>query len=301
MQALKAIARAILPEPALRVLRDRYRRLNPPMVEVVGGDGSVSTRLEWEMMPDTDATWRLGEGWSHASIVEKQKAGWPGFLEGLAAARPLHATIPDDPELAVDVSVHNTLMIFLYLLGRLASERQGSRPSVLDWGGGIGQYFRYARTFYPAVDWDYVVREVGPLAAAGALLNPEAGFVSDDQATFGRRYDAVFASGAIMYTRDLYGLAGRLCDAAGRYLLVTRTPFVLKADDFVVVQRPYRYGYDTEYAGWFINRDRFLSFVEARGFRLEREFPLAERPMVPNAPEQCRYRSYLFRRVDDGA
>lgn len=298
MRLLKSIARTVLPDPALRLLRDRYRRLNPPTVKVIADDGSVSARLEWEMMPDTDATWRLGEGWSHASVVDKQTAGWPGFLEGLADARPLHVQIPDDPDQPVDVSVHNTLMIFLYLLGRVASEVRDGRPSVLDWGGGIGQYYRYAKAFYPAIDWDYVVREVPPLAAAGAERNPDAGFVSTDEAAFARRYSAVFASGAIMYARDLYGLTRRLCDAAERYLLVTRTPFVLKSDDFVVVQRPYRYGYDTEYAGWFINRDRFHRFVESHGFRLEREFPLAERPMVPNAPEQCRYRSYLFRRVE---
>lgn len=40
-----------------------------------------------------------------------------------------------------------------------------------------------------------------------------------------------------------------------------------------------------------------VSFVTSRGFALEREFLLSERPYVPNAPEQCHYRGFLFRRV----
>jgi hypothetical protein len=95
----------------------------------------------------------------------------------------------------------------------------------------------------------------------------------------------------------LYGVLDRICASASRYLMVTRSPFVSAHDDFVVVQRPHRYGYLTEYPCWFINRSKFIAFVEARGFRLDREFLLAECPFVPNAPEQCRYGGFLFERA----
>jgi hypothetical protein len=79
--------------------------------------------------------------------------------------------------------------------------------------------------------------------------------------------------------------------------MVTRSPFVEQHNDFVVVQRPYKYGYMTEYPGWFVNVSRFVQFVESRGLQLEREFMLDERPWVANAPEQCRYRGFLFKKA----
>ena len=79
--------------------------------------------------------------------------------------------------------------------------------------------------------------------------------------------------------------------------MLTRLPIVEEHDDFVVIQRPHAYGYMTEYAGWFLNRRRLIDFVTGRGFVLDREFLVAERPHVPNAPEQAQYGGFLFRRV----
>ena len=111
-----------------------------------------------------------------------------------------------------------------------------------------------------------------------------------------RRYDLVFASSSLQYTRDLYPFCrGYVMPRAG-WLMVTRTPFVDQNNDFVVVQRPYRHGYMTEYPARFINRHKFIPFVEAQGFELDREFMLGDRLGVKNAPEQCVYRGYLFKR-----
>lgn len=69
-------------------------------------------------------------------------------------------------------------------------------------------------------------------------------------------------------------------------------------EDFVVLQRPWAYGYRTEYVCWFVNRERMLSAVQGTGFRFVREFLVDERPIVPGAPEQCRYGGFLFQRSD---
>jgi hypothetical protein len=62
------------------------------------------------------------------------------------------------------------------------------------------------------------------------------------------------------------------------------------------VQRPYMYGYMTEYPGWFMNRTRLFEFMNKRGFSLERQFLVAEQPNVPNSPEPAHYYGFLFRR-----
>jgi len=39
-------------------------------------------------------------------------------------------------------------------------------------------------------------------------------------------------------------------------------------------------------------------FMQSRGYQLDREFLNDERPQVTNAPEQCSYRGFLFKRAD---
>jgi len=72
-------------------------------------------------------------------------------------------------------------------------------------------------------------------------------------------------------------------------------PFVLQAPSFVFVQRPYMYGYNTEYLGWCLNLTDFLNETSRLGLELVREFVVGERPRIINAPEQCQYRGFLFR------
>lgn len=283
----------VLPAPALAWLRGR---LNRPTVRVPTADGRGATRLEWEMMPDTDAVWDGAEGWSHASIAARQVEKWESFLAAIAAPLPIGRSHEAAPDTELDVSAHNTAMSFAYVLGRVLAEAAPAVPSILDWGGGIGHYYRYATALFPDSRFDYVIKDLGELCEAGAARNQGARFVATEAAALAGRHDLVFASSSLHYARDVFGLLDRLAAASSRYLFVTRTPFVANADDFVVVQRPYRYGYMTEYAGWFLNRDRFVRFLAGRGLALEREFLLAERPHVPNAPEQCRYLGLLFRR-----
>jgi putative methyltransferase (TIGR04325 family) len=251
---------------------------------------------EWEVVADTDAVWQTHEGWSHQSIVDTQMRKWPDFLRSLESARPLgqsHEAAADAPP---DYATHNTILTFGYALGRAAQGRQSL--SVLDWGGGLGHYYAYARALFPELDLDYVVKDFRGFCDAGRRLLPDVTFLSDEQEATSRSYDFVFASGSLHYTRDHYGLLDRLCRSSREWLMVTRLPVVVASDDFLVVQRPYMYGYMTEYPGWFVNRQRFLAASTRQGFALERRFLVAEEPNVTNAPERARYDGFLFRRSD---
>ncbi len=86
-----------------------------------------------------------------------------------------------------------------------------------------------------------------------------------------------------------------LASAADPWLFVTRLPLVRDAASFVTVQRPYRYGYDTEYIGWTWNRAEFLDGARACGAALEREFLVEEPCTVEGAPEQPHHAGFLFR------
>jgi putative methyltransferase (TIGR04325 family) len=179
-----------------------------------------------------------------------------------------------------------------HVLARAARGRD--RLSMLDWGGGIGHYYIYASALLPEVELDYHCRDLSRFAAAGRDVVPQATFHDADETALARAYDLVLASSSLHYSEDWRGTLARLASVTDHYLYVTRQPFIATAPSFVVVQRPHRHGYLTEYPGWFLNRGEFLAEARALGLDLLREFLIAERPVVPGAPEQADYRGFLF-------
>jgi putative methyltransferase (TIGR04325 family) len=299
---LKKILRQILPPFLVCVIKRTVRWADSFRLVVrlkkwaagVTGFRSLATPPEWEAVENTDEVWMSDMGWAHPSVVDTQRSKWKEFLAGVEKPKPFGVSHEAPVGVAPDVRVHNAIMTFGHVLGRTLAGRRNM--SVLDWGGGLGHYAVYAREFYPSVDFDYVVKDVESLCAAGRSVLPDVKFCSENAEIFARQYDLVFASSSLHYTREFYPQLDLVCSCAGRYLMITRLPVVSTQDDFVVIQRPHRYGYLTQYACWFVNRKRLISFIEQRGFRLEREFLLGERPYVPNAPEQCTYGGFLFAR-----
>jgi putative methyltransferase (TIGR04325 family) len=273
----KQLLPPIVAEP-LRRLRDRLRS---------------SDSLDWEYRaagwPDSDPTIH---GWDAESVLATQLARWPAFVGSVEGSGPFglsnEAAGPTDG----DYRTHNTVMSFGYVLARAAWGR--SRLSMLDWGGGIGQYSIYAKALLPEVEHEYHCRDLSLLTAGGREVLPDATFHDTDESALARTYDLVLASSSLHYSRDWRGTLARLASVTKRYLYVTRQPLVETAPSFVVVQRPYRYGYMTEYPGWFLNRTEFLGEARGLGLALIREFLIAERPVVPGAPEQADYRGFLF-------
>jgi putative methyltransferase (TIGR04325 family) len=284
--ALKNVIARFLPP----IVLDAWRARRLGATSSAGG-----TNLpEWEAVSNNESVWTADAGWSHDSIVEAQKSKWSDFVAGVQDVKPFGVSHEASPGIAPDIGAHNMVMSFGYVVGRALAG--GNHLSVLDWGGGIGHYAVYAKALYPDVAFDYVIKDLPEFCTVGREFLPDVSFVADDQAAFARTYDLVFASSSLHYTRNFYGQLGEVCASAGRYLMITRTPVVTANDDFVVVQRPHRYGYLTQYACWFLNRGKLIDFIASHGLKLKREFLLDERPYVPNAPEQCVYGGFLFER-----
>jgi putative methyltransferase (TIGR04325 family) len=249
--------------------------------------------IEWEYRPNG---WPEGDpsirGWNAESVVRTQLDRWPAFAASIAGAGPLGLAHEAASPGQADYGTHNTVVTFAYVLARAACGR--SRISMLDWGGGIGHYYAYSRALLPEVALDYHCRDLPLLADGGRSIIPEAVFHSTDETALSRSYDLVMASSSLHYARDWRGTLAKLASVAGSYVYVTRQPFVTVGPSFVVVQRPTRHGYLTEYPGWFLNRDDFLAEARGLGLGLIREFLIAERPMVPKAPAQADYRGFLF-------
>jgi putative methyltransferase (TIGR04325 family) len=277
---VKRIARAVLP-PAItstyRQLRRRSREAVPPDWEYLPGG--------W---PESSAA---SPGWNADSVVETQLERWPAFVRSVAATAPFGLSNESAGGLP-DYGAHNTIMTFGYVLARAAQGRK--RVTILDWGGGIGHYCIYAQALLPDLKLDYYCRDLPNLVAGGRTVLPEATFYANEDEALAKRYDLVVASSSLHYSRDWRPLLARLAAATTGYLYVTRQPFVKETDSFVVVQRPHRFGYQTEYPGWFLNRHEFLTAASESGLKLLREFLIWEIPNVPKAPEAADYRGFLF-------
>ncbi len=247
---------------------------------------SVPASPEWEHIP---------EGWSHPArgwdadvVADAYARKWPDYAAAIRAPNPLGVHHETAEVLTGDAGAHNMLVTFAYVLALAADGRD--RLSVLDWGGGLGHYQVLARSVLPRLTLDWHVQETPAVAARGRQLNPEVTF-HDDESALGGRYDLVVASSSIQYAEDWRALLGRLAAAAERYLYVARVPVALHAPSFVVIQRPYVHGYDTEYLGWVLNRDELLAAAPS----LAREFLLDARFSAAGAPEDpVDHRSFLF-------
>ncbi|MFN5979633.1 MAG: hypothetical protein ACK45W_10000, partial [Pseudanabaena sp.] len=116
-----------------------------------------------------------------------------------------------------------------------------------------------------------------------------------DESCLDRTYEFVLASTSLHYSQDWVNTFKGLAKATSGYLFVTRLPILQNSKSYVMVQRPYQYGYDTEYLGWCLNKQEFLNVANSLGLVLVREFFAQSSEFIYGAPEQPQYFGFLFK------
>ena len=225
-----------------------------------GGRRTQDEPPEWEYVPEGFA--RPAKGWDVEAVARAYRAKWPDYLAAIEAPNPLGVHHETAEVTTGDVSAHNMLVSFAYVVALAAQGR--SRLSVLDWGGGLGHYWALARSVVPGLEFEYHVKETPAVCAQGREVAPEVVF-HEDESCLDRSYDLVVASSSLQYAEDWRGLLDRLAGAAESHLYVARVPVALSAPSFVVLQRAHAYGYETEYLGWVLNRHEFLAYAAGAG------------------------------------
>jgi putative methyltransferase (TIGR04325 family) len=279
--------------------KDILRDLLPPIVikglhKLKSESVDPKSNLEWEYIAegwarlDQDANIK---GWNVESVLAAYQANWSTFMENIDNTLPLGISPESGAQSRTNLMFHNIMMIYGYALA-LASRRK-SVLSILDWGGGIGHYYPIGQKLLPDVEIDYHCKDLPVLAEYGQQLFSQAHFYSDDSC-LQRKYDFVLASASFQYSQDWKLAFKGLAEATDGHLLVTRLPIVHQVPAYVMVQRPYQYGYDTEYLGWCLNREEFLNIAKDLGLKLVREFVSQASPFVHHAPEQPEYWGFLF-------
>jgi len=290
---VKAITPPILILGTKRALGVRTRAAPAEQQGLTSAGGlTLSEPPEWEYVPEGWA--RPVKGWDVEAVARAYREKWPDYLAAIEAPNPLGVHHETAQVTTGDVSAHNMLVAFAYVVALAARGRD--RLSVLDWGGGLGHYWALARSVVPGLELDYHVKETPAVCAEDREAAPEVVF-HEDESCLERTYDLVVASSSLQYAEDWRGLLDRLAAAAGSHLYVARVPVALSAPSFVVLQRAYAYGYETEYLGWVLNRHEFLAYAAGAGVLPAREFLLDARFSAAGAPETpVEHRSFLFNR-----
>jgi putative methyltransferase (TIGR04325 family) len=254
---------------------------------------SASALPEWEYVPEGWTRQNIDreiKGWNVGSVLEMYKANWQTFVRNLEGALPFSVS----PGLPTKGDCASQICMMSYAYALALSTRQKSQISMLDWGGGVGHYYLISQALVPGLKIDYHCKEVALLAEYGRQLFPRAHFYTDETC-LANKYDFVLASSSLQYSQGWSSTLESLARSTTGYMLVTNMPFVRHSPSFVFVQRPYRYGYNTEYLGWCLNREEFLECAERAELKLVRELIIGHRPYIHHAPEQNEYRGYLFR------
>jgi len=272
-------------------------QLIPPVLLLLGRRFVQKLRREapeWEYMPMGWSTQdQRIKGWNDPSIVEAQEKRWSSFSKSLEGAGPLGVSL-ESPTSTWSIEEHNTLMCYAYVLALAA--RRKDKLTILDWGGGAGHYYPISKALLREVEIDYSCFDEPLLCKLGRRMLPEVEFYDTPESVLGKSYDLVVASSSLQYFEKWSEAIRKLASVTVGYLYVTRLPIVIRMPSFVVVQRPYRHGYKTEYLGWFLNRESFLLEAKQAGCELIREFCISGMPIVKGAPEQGESRGFLFRK-----
>lgn len=280
---LKRAARQVLPPIVVRGLSAVNSRLNP------------QNRPEWEYVPEgwarQDQDNKI-KGWNAPGVLQASLDKWENFGASVTGNGVLGLAHESESSQA-DILAHNTNMCYAYVLALSASSKE--RISILDWGGGIGHYYLLSKAILPGTQIDYHCKDLSLMVEKGRELLPDARFY-DDETCLERQYDLVLSSSSIQYSPNWQETMQKLASVAQDYLYMTLFPTVLRHPSFVVVQRPYAYGYGTEYLGWFLNRQEVVSCIPASDMRLVREFLMGHAVKPHNAPEAGVYRGFLFQR-----
>lgn len=287
----RGLTHRLLTSHSLRLGFQRLERLLPPLIT-----GAIRYSLsEWNYVSkEWPSEGLLEEGWNAESVAAGQEAHWPVLVSNLAGTGPLGVShLPS--QMSRDYpGDHNAMMSYGYVLARAA--RNKDRLSILDWGGGAGHYYLYSKALLPETVVDYECYDLPALCRLGRKLVPQARFHDAAGSLAGTRFDLVISSSSLHYFRDWRDCACVLAGHSGGFLYIARLQTVNRGPSFVVRQKPYGQGYDTEFLSWFINRTELIDHIEALGLELVREFVFAEKWIVKRAPENGECRGFLFRR-----
>lgn len=189
---------------------------------------------------------KLGSGHNRAELVQpgsmfsgdytsfeeaaRNAVGYDDPNAGIAAATRLAAMIAGTNPVEIDgrfQQVHSALCI-------VRERLQKQRISVLDFGGGSGNYYFRLKDYFPEDSLDWTVVETPNMVQACAPIgSSHVAYLTD--IPDGQQYDVAVVSGTLQYLPEAYGWLERIMSAA-KWVILTRLPVREALNDKFMVQ-----------------------------------------------------------------
>lgn len=243
----------------------------------------------WRYDPDKKT------GWSAPEILEEYKNRWEYFKNANNNKKPLGICHESRRIDNYNPILHHINLGFAYSL--LYASRHIDKLSFLDYGGGIGHYKLIAQNILPEVKIDYTCVDLPLFTDYGKQNMTDCLFYAIDNPDWKVKYDFVMASASLQYSKNWEQTIDEFANLldGGKFLYVARLPIIMQSNSYVMIQRAYIHGYNTEYLGWVLNIRSFYCKIEEH-FELVREFLAPEHINIVNAPEQPQHYGFLLKR-----
>ena len=233
---------------------------------------------------------RLGCGGRRRGLP-REVAAVPRGDRGRQAARRLPRGRASEEITGEDPAAHNLVVTFAYVAALAAHGKE--RLTFLDWGGGVVTTARSPAPSCPSRSSTTAARSRRP-SPSRAIWGSRAGSC---RTTPGPTAAMTSLWRAARSSTPKTGVLSSPHSQRSRAAISTSpgSPTRARAPSFHILQRAYRYGYETEYVGWVVGRAELLDCAAGLGLTLEREFVIDAWLSAPGAPEDpIGHRGFLF-------
>jgi putative methyltransferase (TIGR04325 family) len=275
----KQILKSVLPPVIWNLLKSVQTRIMPSSDCLTYAPQGWATKLPNE--PTADNVW--------AKYMARELQKHEGLIRRAQNAEPLLIDPKDYVNRPTAFASYMIYMTYAYVLTLAAHEKRALK--VLDYGGGLGDYYWFGKAMLPGIELEYHCMELPAVVEEVRKVSPAVIWHTDD-ACLGQQYDMVMLNSSLQYIQDWQGLLRRAAAAVRIHLFLSRAPTVERVPGYVAVQRVG----DASVLCQQHNRADVLGTVQDAGLRLVREFLMGEHPWIRNAPEQPSVRGWLFQR-----
>lgn len=167
--------------------------------------------------------------------------------------------------------------------------------SIIDFGGALGStYWQHRKLLknFNIKDWKIVEQErfikvSKPIIEASSVLSFHS---SLEEANTNPEKTFFMSSATIQYLNNPYEVLEKIVNEKFQFLFLDRVAFNFFEDDKITIQKVHMPIYEATYPAWFLNENKFLSFISER-YDMVFEFQGRD---VANLPSY--YKGFLFER-----
>lgn len=171
--------------------------------------------------------------------------------------------------------------------------RNEGHVNVLDFGGALGSSYFQNKIFLDTVkevNW-CIVEQPAFIEEGKRLFSDERlhFFCTNDECFAAYKIDIVLLSSVLQYLEEPYKLLEYFILKGVDYIIIDRTPFILK-NDRITIQKVHPAIYDATYPCWFFNKNKFISYM-CISYELIVEFDALDKANI-----QSEFKGFIFKR-----